>query len=99
MINKAQNLSVHTTEAREDVDEYGLEEDYIYYGTYHKNKYSGPTITGDWKEHWIKYLTIEGSIDDDIYDGDEVEFSIKKKVNPDNGDEKWVAYDVRLIAE
>lgn len=82
----------------EDIEKDELEEGYDYYGIYHKDKYSGETITGDWKEHWIKYLTIEGPIDN-IYDGDEVKFAVKKKINPDNGDEKWVAYDVRLIVE
>ena len=82
----------------EDIEKDELEEGYDYYGIYHKDKYSGETITGDWKEHWIKYLTIEGPIDD-VYDGDEVTFAVKKKINPDNGDEKWVAYDVRLIGE
>lgn len=81
------------------MEDYGLEEGFIYPGTYHQDRFGGRQITGDWKESWIKYLTIEGPIEEGIYDGAEIEFSVKKSINPDNGEEKWIAFDVKFPEE
>lgn len=81
------------------IEDYGLEEGFIYPGIYHQDRFSGQQITGDWKERWIKYLTIEGPIEEGIYDGAEIEFSVKKSINPDNGEEKWIAFDVKFPEE
>lgn len=74
---------------------YELEEDYDFFGVYHSDKYR-KYITGNWKESWIKYLSIEGDVDSELYDGADVCFAVKKVVDEDNGDEKWIAYDIRF---
>ena len=93
--------NVQVAELQSDVhdEEYGLEEDFIYPGIYHQERFGRQYIIGDWKESWIKYLAIDGPIEDGIYDGADVEFQVKKSMNPENGEEKWIAYNVRFPEE
>lgn len=76
-------------------EDYGLDEEYDYPGVYHF-KYGRRYVTGYWKETWIKYLPIEGAVNKYVYDEADVMFSVRKKINPDNGQDEWIAYDVKL---
>lgn len=99
-INNRQEFSIKSDDNHDMPDEvYGLEEGYIYPGVYHEDRFGRCYITGDWKETWIEFLNIEGSIEEGIYDEADVEFSVKIIENPDNGDKKWVAIDVKFPEE
>ncbi|MDE7410139.1 MAG: hypothetical protein K2N09_08980 [Muribaculaceae bacterium] len=93
------NDQVSEPQLNVDNEEDGLEEGYIYPGIYHKDRSRGQYITGNWKEKWIKYLEIEGPIEKDIYDGAEIEFEVKKSINQKNGEEKWIAFNVKFPEE
>lgn len=84
---------IHNTSTNEEKD--SLEEGYIYPGILHI-EHGRKYITGDWKEDWIEYLSIDGPIDDELYDGADVEFSVKKIINTETGTKRWIAFDINF---
>lgn len=98
-VNEACHTHIPTNSDYDDEEYPPLEEGYIYFGIYHEDKHGGKYITGEWKEKWIKFLNIDGTIEEGIYDEAEIEFSVKRIENKDNGEERWIATDVKFPEE